>query len=1267
MKNSIAIVGMGAILPDAMDLSEYWSNILMAKDSIKDISDIYWKIEDFYHPDPSAKDKSYGYKAGEVSEIEFDSMGFGIAPKVMEDISVEQLYALVVARQALLDADMIGKNAKAFNNEKTGVVMAAGIGKSLFSLSRRQDTPKIKTILKNSGIPDEVIERVIERMLDAELDWSENSEPGFLANVTAGRIANRFNLNGTNCAVDAACASSLAALKVAIHELQSGDCDVVLAGGVNLDLTPTSFISFCKTPAISQSNMSRPFDADADGMILGDGVAMVVLKRLEDAKRDQDRIYAVIKSIGSSGDGRGTSIFAPNKEGQLKALNRAYEKTDVTPDMVTLIEAHGTGTHVGDGCELSALTQFFEEHDAQQNTVAIGSVKSQIGHSRLTAGMSGLIKTALALYHRTLPPTINVNKDRSDLLESPFYTLSTPQPWLLNQKHPVRRAGVSSFGFGGTNFHVVLEEYVDKANRKKENSVVWKRSHRLPVGVCLHAENKSELMAICESWIGRISQEISAYDEFLDSQSEAIADDQIRVGFVAENSEDAVEKLDKVIQILKEDHLEKEVILKNEGIYLREAGVLANAKVVTLFSGQGAQYVGMFNELARDYPEMEKFLSLAGMELESQELFPIADILYGEGKKISQADAKEALNDTKYTQPILAAVCGGIYEILKNRGYTEDFLIGHSFGELTGLFAAKGIDEKTFVKLAVARGNLMSQKSDQTGMISIVASVKDCKKWIKDYQNLHIANENSKTQTVVSGDMKQIESLSTMLKELKVVYTILNVSQAFHSPYMLEANRNFSEILETVKFSTLKKQLYNGAEGTLYEQKAASAKNTFSQQIEAPVRFAKCIENAYENGARIFIEIGPGKILTNLIHRILDGKEYYVLAVDELAGAKGAHVQLETLLMRLRVLGMKVRSDQYRKTASEIFKGDKPKSSYLINPMAYMTPAKRQSAVEAIEVLDLQYELVPSGSIESEIPEGEIPKSFALNHENTNLYQMDTNNFNDENEGLEDFYYQEGESYVSKSTILGLQSLSAKALEEFLNSQEYQMEVFKELFKEANGSSATSEVLQFIQTFQNNSFQAFETYMSGQRNVLGSMDKTLEESSVVVKSLSKPLSPNRVNQVKSNTQVTSELNNGQVQKVVKAPSNVHENNMLSPTVTEQISDSAVINATNLENEREVAPTNGVAETDFDPIQIIIKVISDKSGYPEELIDADMNIESDLGIDSIKRIEIFSEVNNQIPGELDKEDVEAISMLHTIQEIGDYIKKKKKLYLKENNG
>ena len=1233
MRCKIAITGMGAILPDAMDLSEYWSNILAAKDSIKDVSPTYWEIEDFYHPDPTVRDKSYGYKAGEVSPVLFDSIGFGIPPKVMESISVEQLYALVVAKQALLDADLIGNHEKEFNREKAGVIMAATVGKSAFALSRRQDIPQMKKILKNSGLPDEVIERIVERTLAAEIEWNENSEPGFLANVVAGRIANRFDLHGTNCAVDAACASSMAALKMAIHELQSGDCDVVLTGGVNLDLTSTAFISFCKTPAISKSNVSRPFDADADGMILGDGVAMVVLKRLEDAKRDGNRIYAVIEAMGSSGDGRATSIFAPNREGQLRALKRAYAKTDLNPNTISLIEAHGTGTFVGDATEISALTQFFEDYDVNRNSIAIGSVKSQVGHSRLTAGMSSLIKTALALYHRTLPPTINVKTDRPDMLASPFYTLATPQPWLTDKNHPIRRAGVSSFGFGGTNFHVILEEYREGSDSN------WRRAHQIPTSICLDGGTRAELLELCKLTAKQIDSDEQGYQQLMDCQQKpkAIMKERPRVGFVAKEREDAKGKLQRIIQMLQENPTAKEITLAKEGIYFREGG-MPTGKVVTLFSGQGSQYLGMFSELARDYPEMTSFLSFVEEQLEAKGLRSINEILYGAGKKIPHQDAEVALNNTKYTQPILAAVCGGLYEIVKSRGFEEDAIIGHSFGELTGLWAGGAIDAKTFVNLAACRGGLMSEGSDNTGMISITADVTSCEKWLKDYRNLYIANENSLTQTVVSGDIAEIKELEGKLRELNISSIILNVSQGFHSPYMAEASKQFATILAQEKFSTLKKTLYSGAEGKPYKKRGDLVKSNLAKQIESSVRFAKCIEDAYENGGRVFVEIGPGRVLTNLTNRILVGKEHYTVAVNGASKHQSANEQLEEALTQLRVLGMELTGDLYRKTKEERFKGEKPKSAYEINPMGYVTPEKKEIIKEAIELEESPHQLLTKREADNaekvyvEVPDQPVTPEMEDNEVQIN-YQ------------LEDVYNREGELVVAKSTleaVLGLQKTNTKALGEYLASQEKQIDVFKDLFQEASHSGAADHVVRFIEIFQNNSLRAFETYMGRQQGIIGGANSSiahLEDALEIENSSPVLVSPKISTTVKGEAETVVYGNGGDVPNGAAS---------MEDSPVSKVAVSAPV---------PVSTVNDIDLSDFDPVQLMIGVISEKSGYPEELIDAEMNIEADLGIDSIKRIEIFAEIGKQMPGEIEQEDVEAISMLHTIQEIGDYIRKK----------
>ena len=309
MKEKIAIIGMGCVFPDALDFTQYWQNIVEGKNSIREVEPEFWSAEEFYDPDPNAPDKTYSKVGGMAGPIEFDAKEFGVSPKVMEHTSVEQLFGLVVARQALIDAGLYGKNARHYNKEKTGVIISAPAGTTTGSLGCRNMAPNIRKILVNNGIPEAAADLIVEKYLQNLSEWTEDDNPGYIANVVAGRIANRFDFGGTSCSVDAACGSSMGAIKFAVDELVSGNCDVMLCGGANLDNTAFAYISFCKTPAISKTSKIKPFDEKADGMILGDGVGMMVLKRLSDAERDGDKIYAVICGSGSSSDGRAKSIY----------------------------------------------------------------------------------------------------------------------------------------------------------------------------------------------------------------------------------------------------------------------------------------------------------------------------------------------------------------------------------------------------------------------------------------------------------------------------------------------------------------------------------------------------------------------------------------------------------------------------------------------------------------------------------------------------------------------------------------------------------------------------------------------------------------------------------------------------------------------------------------------------------------------------------------------------------------------------------------------
>ena len=314
----------------------------------------------------------------------------------------------------------------------TGVILGVvGMSSKLVQpLFSRLQYPVWEKVLRNAGVPEDDTQKIIEKIKSAYVGWDENAFPGTIVNVIAGRIANRFDLGGTNCVIDAACGSSLAAARMAIMELAEGRADMMITGGVDVDNSILTYMCFSKTPAFSKGESVRTFDADSDGMMVGEGIGMLVLKRLEDAERDGDRIYAVIKGIGSSSDGRFKSIYAPRSEGQAKAIRRAYVDAGFTPDTVGLVEAHGTGTMAGDPAEFNGMQLVFGDGNPEKQVIALGSVKSQIGHTKSTAGAASLIKVSLALYNKVLPATLNVKKPnpKLDIENTPFYINTETRP-----------------------------------------------------------------------------------------------------------------------------------------------------------------------------------------------------------------------------------------------------------------------------------------------------------------------------------------------------------------------------------------------------------------------------------------------------------------------------------------------------------------------------------------------------------------------------------------------------------------------------------------------------------------------------------------------------------------------------------------------------------------------------------------------------------------------------------------------------------------------
>ena len=1127
MKEKIAIIGLGCVFPDAPDFTQYWQNIVEGKNSIREVEPEFWSAEDFYDPDPSVPDKTYCKVGGVAGPIEFDAKEFGVSPKVMEHTSVEQLFSLVVARQALIDVGYYGSNARPFNKEKTGVIISAPAGGNAFNLCSRNAAPRLKTLMVNNGIPVSAADGIVQKYLQGLNDWSEDDNPGYIPNVVAGRIANRFDLGGTSCSVDAACGSSMGAVKFAVDELQSGNCDLILCGGANLDNSAFAYISFCKTPAISKTSRIRPFDESADGMILGDGVGMMVLKRLSDAQRDGDKIYAVICGSGTSSDGRATSIYAPSKEGQVRCLERAYANAAVDMDTVGLLEAHGTGTAAGDACEVSAIVEAFPKSDKRRTV--IGSVKSQVGHMRMAAGIGGCIKAALALYHKVLPNSINMERPNPALLDSRLTVLKKSMPWVVNDEQPVRRAGVSAFGFGGTNFHVVMEEY------KSEHQGAY-RVGTCPVGVLFSADSKAALVA-------KIEALASAPDAFRNDEYryENAGNGQFRLAFVAKSSLEVAEKCAAAQALLA----------KTDAGSFTQRGIAYNAKamdgkITVLFPGQGTQAVHMLSEAAIAYPELRKAISEADNTLLRRGSAPISEILYPKALTADELDAaRAAIHNTANTQPVLAAVEAGLFEIVTKRGLKADFFIGHSFGELVALWADGVVDFDTLIAMAKQRGSLMSEADPNAAMMAVMTGKESLRAICAEFENIYIANENSPTQTVVSGSADAIEKLEETLTGMGIRAVRLKVSGAFHSPYMKEAAASFRAYLNSVKLGKPSGRVIANATGAAYTEQIS---DLLEKQLLSPVLFRDSVETAYANGSKIFVEIGNGKVLSNLVQDCLAGKDYVSIALCPEKGKDSAE-QLEFAMAQLAVLGVNVQDDPYRAPCNEELVIKKSKTTYTVTMKGFFLPQKQQSMDDS---------LLPDPKIIHIMKEAVKP--MAVNE---------------------------------ISTITNASSANAEVFAKFMDVQTAQMQAAANMLSSVTGERERQNVLDCVATFQNNAMRALEVYFASQTG--------------------------------------------------------------TPVVTAVPAAVPVIPAP-----EEIVPIPAPVEApkpDRDIGHLVLEVVSDKTGYPTDMIDGDMELESDLGIDSIKRVEIFAALFSALDCSLTPDEMGELSDLTDIQSVVAYLAKK----------
>ncbi|QEH37091.1 Phenolphthiocerol synthesis polyketide synthase type I Pks15/1 [Aquisphaera giovannonii] len=1220
---------MGCLFPKADDLEHFWSNIRGRLDAITEVPPTHWRPEDYWDADPKAADRTYARRGGFLTPVDFPLLDFGMNPHALEATDTTQLLGLLVARRALEDA---GYGAgRPLDRDRVSVILGVtGTLELVIPLGARLGHPIWRRALRDAGVDEATAGEVVRRISGSYPDWQENSFPGLLGNVAAGRIANKLDLGGTNCVVDAACASSLGAVNLALLELASGRCDVALSGGLDTFNDIFMYMCFSKTPALSPTGDARPFDAASDGTILGEGLGILVLKRLEDARRDGDRIYAVIRSMGTSSDGKGQAVYAPSAAGQVKALKQAYELAGISPASIELVEAHGTGTKVGDAIELEALEQVFRGARDTGSWCALGSVKSQVGHTKAAAGAAGLIKAAMALHRKVLPPTIKVKQPIGPLASgsSPFYLNAEPRPWLAAKDGEPRRAAVSAFGFGGSNYHCVLEE-ADPAPA----DIDWGGDVQI---LAYSAGDAGSLVAGLPRWSGDVPWgEVRA--EGARSRGSFRVEDPHRVVLVATRGGTSPSRLVEVAAtgLNERGRRSASSLVPSREVYYGRGP--APGGIAVLFPGQGAQYVGMFRDLACRFPNMQD--SLALWDRMSGGVGPrIADAIYPPSAfhdDVRRAQ-QEALRDTRLAQPAIGAVSAGLLHILQDFGLSPSFAAGHSFGELTALHASGRIDMEALAKLSWRRGALMADCADQSdpgSMLAVLAPAEEVAGLIRRHGlDVVIANRNAPRQCVLSGSGTEIDRAARLCDEARLTARRLAVSAAFHSGFVARAEGVFREDLASVPFTPATMPVFANSTGRPYPDGAEESRELLAGQLSRPVEFVELIRAMHREGARAFLEVGPDAKLTGLVRMILEEEDHLAIATDQGRG-DGPHgnlVDLAAALANLAAIGYPLTltawDGGYEPPASSTSRRGPTVKVCGANPMPRIdTPAPMSRTIPAAPAPK------PLPTPEAKAPEPIMQPQSPHPSPGTNGHA-----------GADLPFGRPVPAPRAAST--GPAGMPVAALPAALPGTQPVASSLAEAIRQTQDSLIGLQRLaeqtatlhrQFLEG-QAESQKAFQSlFEHQQRLTLAALhgvpaappaDRSTEPASVpvVAERFAREAAPPAIKPAPTVRPLPS--SNGHRADVLPAPSiaaTVVPDPVLAPPVSA-----------------------GIAG-------VLVEVVSEKTGYPAEMLELTMQLDADLGIDSIKRVEILSALQDRLPGS-PAVGPEHLGELRTLGQIAEFL-------------
>jgi len=1180
----IAVVGLGALFPGSTTVEGYWRDIIEARDRLTEVPRSHWLREDYFDPTPGTADKIYATKGGFMPSVDFSPLEFGMPPNAMPSTDTAQLLALVVAKRVLEEATR-GKYESVDRSRMSVVLGVASATELVAHMSGRLQRPVWEYAMRQAGLDDEEVARISKVIDGCYVPWQESTFPGLLGNVVAGRITNRLDLGGTNAVVDAACAGSLAAIAMAVNDLALGNSDLVITGGVDALNDILMYMCFAQTGALSVSGDCRPFSDQSDGTMLGEGIGMLALRRLEDAERDGDAIYAVIRGLGSSSDGKAKSIYAPSARGQTLALRRAYERAGYGPETVGLVEAHGTGTVAGDMAEFEALKQVFEEAHTPVQHCALGSVKAQIGHTKAAAGAAGMIKAVLALHHKVLPPTAKVRAPNPTLGidESPFYLSTEARPWLHAEAYP-RRASVSALGFGGTNFHVTMEEYTGSSEHPL-------RVRALPAELLLLcAESPAALAAACRAMATTCStdgalEHVAKHSQFAFSASAAA-----RVSVVATDEADAREKLAFAAETIEKTAASGGTSFSSPRGVAYGTGA-PDGSVAFLFPGQGSQYVGMGGELAMHFDAMREVLDAATATVGeaapgdtlAMRLYP--QPVFSDAARIVQGTR---LSATEWAQPAIAATSLGMLRMLESMGLQPSVVAGHSLGEVTAAVAAGMFDEQTGVAVARERGVLMAAASDTPGTMSAAAA--DLATVARVVAGIHVvlANHNGPKQVVLSGAVPEVVRAEQALEAAGIAVRRLQVSNAFHSPLVSASVQPFQEFLRRVGASAPRVPFYANATAAAYPDDAAAACTQLAGAIAQPVRFVEQIDAMYAAGARTFIEVGPDSVLTRLTERCLAGRAHLAVPLDH--RGKSGVTALFTALGRLAAAGVPFHTDalwQGQRLPENPATKKPAKFSIELNGANYGKPypprepevrVARPAAVKATAAPALAAAPVPAPVFSApQAPAVTPPRAatVAASAPSSSLH---------------------GSLMNTPDWIDSLQRLQAPAIAAQMEFQRLMADSHMAFLRAVEGS--------------------YGAVMPGAPMTQPPVSQLIA-APVPTSQIAAPIvgAPVAVAPVAVAPVAVAPV---AVAPVALAPVAV------APVVVMPMATPVVVAPAPVAVPAPAAPTMIALQP------LLLAIVADKTGYPAEMIDTEMDMEADLGIDSIKRVEILSAMRSQVP-------------------------------------